>query len=115
MVEMLDASDPEVRLVAFRALRRAGVNMIPHAAKLASDSDVHVRRDVALALRHYGAEETKDIFVTLAKQIDPADKNSVEAMGLGSENKEDAIWLHLKANLATEGAAQWSPVFAKLT
>lgn len=115
VVKMLDASDPDVRLVAFRALRRAGANLIPHATKLADDANVHVRRDVALGLRHYGADETKDIFVTLAKQIDPSDKNSVEAIGLGAENKEDAIWLHLRNHLAPQGPATWSPAFAKVT
>ena len=115
VVEMLDSSDPEVRLVAFRALRRSGANVVPYAAELADDPDVHVRRDVALGLRHYDAEETKDIFVSLAKKIDPTDKNSVEAIGLGAENKEDAIWLHLKEHLAIEGVSEWSPAFAKLT
>ena len=115
VVKMLNSSNPEVRLVALRALRRSGVNILPYAKKLANDSDVHVRRDVALALRHYSAEETKDIFVTLAKQIDPADKNSIEAIGLGAENKEDAIWVYLKEQIATADSAKWSAAFVKLT
>ena len=96
-------------------MRRSGASVVPYAAELADDPDVHVRRDVALGLRHYDAEETKDIFVSLAKKIDPTDKNSVEAIGLGAENKEDAIWLHLKEHLAIEGVSEWSPAFAKLT
>lgn len=114
-VSLLDDESAETRMVALRALRRAGENVIPFAKKLASDPDAAVRRDVALALRHYSAEETAAIFVTLAKAYDGVDKNGVEAIGLGAGNKEDAVWLALRAAMVTGGPESWSDSFAKVT
>lgn len=114
-VSLLDSDDANTRIVAYRALRRAGQNMLPYAKKLAGDADAAIRRDVAISLRPYSAEETAEIFVTLAKACDVNDKNSVEAIGLGAAKKEDAIWKSLKAALATGGPEIWSDSFAKIT
>ncbi len=113
VVSLLGSDDAEVKVVAYRALRRTDENMLPHARKLASDKDAHVRRDVALSLRHYPADKTADVFLTLVQYCDPTDKNSIEAIGLGAENKETAIWKALKAALVK--GDKWSPVFAKIT
>ncbi|MCH2208520.1 MAG: ThuA domain-containing protein [Lentisphaerales bacterium] len=115
-IDLLDSKDAHVRLVAYRALRRADINVLPFAAKLANDSNAAVRRDVALSLRHFSAEETGDIFVNLVKNMGSSyDKNYVEAIGLGSENKETAIWNSLKAGLDQQNPQQWSEAFARIT
>ncbi|NNC89952.1 MAG: c-type cytochrome [Akkermansiaceae bacterium] len=109
--------DPDAgkRLLAFRALRRAGRNILPHARSLAKDPSPQVRRDVALALRDHPAARTKAIFVELARRCDPADKNAVEAIGLGAANQESEIWLALKEALAPGAPTKWPPQFARLT
>ncbi|GAA5495713.1 hypothetical protein Rhal01_01892 [Rubritalea halochordaticola] len=112
---LLNSDNPETRMVAYRALRRAGVNILPYAEKLASDPDAAVRRDVALSLRPYTADETASIFVALAKACDTQDKNSVEAIGLGAVKKEDAVWKAIKAAMVSGGSETWSDSFAKLT
>ena len=112
---LLKDNDANRRLVALRALRRADRNILPYAKLLMHDKDAAVRRDVALSLRHYSAEETKSIFASLAKYADPNDKNSIEAIGLGAAGKEQAIWTALKEGHASKNPEEWSDAFAKLT
>ena len=113
VVSLLDSKEARTRLVAYRALRRTGQNMLAHAKKLVNDPDMHVRRDVALSLRHYRANDTAELFVELAKYGKNADKNYLEAIGLGAENKESEIWRALEKAMVSDG--KWSPWFAKLT
>jgi putative membrane-bound dehydrogenase-like protein len=112
---LLKSTNPDERVVAYRALRRTGANMLAYAKSLAGDASAAVRRDVALSLRNYSADETLPIFVTLAKAYDGKDKNYLESIGLGAENKEEAIWTGLKKGLAVGSAASWSDSFARLT
>lgn len=112
---LLSSGNAETRMVAYRAMRRAGVNILPYAEKLASDPDAAVRRDVALSLRPYSAKETAGIFVALAKAYDGKDKNGVEAIGLGAAKKEDEIWKALNKALVTGGPESWSDSFTKIT
>jgi len=108
-------SQPQARLTAYRALRRAGHNILPYATQMANDPDPGVRRDIALSLRDLPASKTAPIFATLAPQIDITDKNAVEALGLGAANQESEIWLALKNSMKPDAPHQWSDQFAKLT
>jgi putative membrane-bound dehydrogenase-like protein len=112
---LLTAGDRDLRLTAFRALRRGGHDVIPIATQLVNDPDPGVRRDVALSLRDLPAGRTKDLFVALARQCDPTDKNAVEAIGLGAANQENEIWAAIREAMAPGDPASWSPAFAKLT
>ena len=94
---LLNSKDPQIRIAAYRAFRRAGQDILPFAGKLANDPDAGVRRDVALSMRDLPADKTKDIFIALAKKVELDDKNAIEAFGLGAANKENEIWLALKA------------------
>lgn len=112
---LLDHTNEEVRLVAYRSLKRSGKNILPYATKLAGDDSSAVRRDVALSLRHYTAAETKDIFLKVTLLYDGHDKNYLESIGLGAENKENDIWQHLKLNMASDDNESWSDKFTKVT
>ena len=79
------------------------------AAELAKDADVAVRRDVATSLHAAPAEKAVPILVELARRLDVFDKNSVAAFGIGSANKQDAVWSAVKSELAKEGPEAWSP------
>jgi len=114
-VNLLDHAAPLARLTAYRALRRADQDILPHAEKMANDPDPGVRRDVALSLRDLPAAKTKHIFAKLAPQVDHTDKNAVEAIGLGSANQESEIWLAIKAAMKPGAPHEWSDQFAKLT
>lgn len=114
-VEMLEDQRAEQRVVAYRALRRAGHDMVAHARRLATDPSPQVRREVALSLRDVPAARTTDIFVELARRCDTTDKNSVEAIGLGAAKQESVIWTAIKKGLQPGEPAEWPESFARLT
>src|SRR5204862_558376 len=60
-------TDPALRITAYRAMRRAGLDILPVAARLARDADAGVRREVALSLRDLPAARTLDILADIAK------------------------------------------------
>ncbi|MFN0126185.1 MAG: PVC-type heme-binding CxxCH protein [Verrucomicrobiales bacterium] len=114
-VALLGSEKSEQRIVAYRALRRAGHDMIPHARRMAEDTSPQVRREIALSLRDIPAEQTADIFVKLARHCDTADKNSLEAIGLGAAKQESQIWTAIKEGLKPGEPAQWPDNFVRLT
>ena len=114
-VAMLQDGRSQHRMAAYRALRRARHDMIPHARRMAVDPSPQVRREVALSLRDIPAERSADIFVELARRCDTTDKNSVEAIGLGAAKQESQIWAAIKEGLKPGEPAQWPDSFARLT
>jgi putative membrane-bound dehydrogenase-like protein len=113
--KLLSNKDPQVRIAAYRAFRRADHDILKYARKMAADFDHGVRRDVALSMRDLPAEKTAPIFSILATQVDETDKNAIEAIGLGAANKESEIWLAIKASMKPGAPHEWSEQFAKLT
>ena len=106
---LLKDANPSLRRLAFQSLRRAGHDTLGIAAELAKDSDVAVRRDVATSLHAASAEKAVPILIELARRLDVSDKNSIAAFGIGSANKQDAVWSAVKPELAKDGAEAWSP------
>ncbi len=88
----LDSKSEDQRLVAYRALRRAGVEVLPMATKMVTDSSAAVRREVALTLREVPAAQSLPLLVKLAAQFDGKDRANLEALGLGSEGKEAELY-----------------------
>ncbi len=114
-IDLLDHPGSQQRVVAYRALRRAGHDMVAHARRLCTDPSPHVRREVALSLRDVPAERTTDIFVELARRCDTTDKNALEAIGLGAANQESVIWRAIREGLEPGEPAEWPDSFARLT
>ncbi len=102
----LESKDATQRLVAYRALRRADHDVPAMAARMASDSDAAVRREVALTMRDMPAEKSVPILVKIARQFDGKDRTYLEALGLGSEGKEAQVYAALKPT--------WDDAFAKI-
>ena len=111
----LSHEQSQQRVLAYRALRRAGHDMVPHAHRLASDPSPQVRREVALSLRGLPARTTARIFTDLARHCDTTDKNSLEAIGLGAANQESEIWTAIRATLKPGSPEKWSDDFTRLT
>jgi putative membrane-bound dehydrogenase-like protein len=112
--EQLRATDPMLRLAAFRALRRANHRVLEHAKTLATDSSPAVRREVALALRDVPLAESRDILLTLAKGYDGSDRWYLEAWGTGCSGKEAEIYAALAAHAPDKDAAKWPASYANL-
>ena len=113
--ELTGSQEVSQRLVAFRALDRAGSDVLEIAAKLAGDSSAAVRRDVALAMRGVPAAKSAPILLEVAKGWDGEDKNYLEAIGLGATHQENEVWQVLRDALSPGSPLEWNDTFAKLT
>jgi len=106
-------TDPAMRIAAYRAMRRAGLDVLPVAAKLAKDKDPGVRREVALSLRDVPAEKSLDLLVELARGYDGQDRTYLEALGTGATKKEGPLYDRLRAG-AGANAEAWPAPFARI-
>jgi putative membrane-bound dehydrogenase-like protein len=108
-------ADPVMKIAAYRAMRRAGQDVLPVAAKLAHDADPGVRREIALSLRDVPAEKALPILVELAKGVDPADRSALEAWGTGATGKEAALYDRLHQGLGANGdPLKWPASFTQI-
>jgi putative heme-binding domain-containing protein len=112
--EMLKDRDAQTRLLALRALRRAGEDPMKHAVALASDESPAVRREVALSMRDVPLEQSRDILLTIAQRYDGNDRWYLEALGIGCEGKEEAMYAALMAKLGDKDPLKWSDTFANI-
>jgi hypothetical protein len=105
-------ADPALRITAFRAMRRAGLDVIPVASRLARDTDPGVRREVAVSMRDQPAEKALDILVDIARGFDGQDRSYLEALGIGATGKEPALYERLHRDLgATDDPIAWPATF----
>ena len=108
-------TDPAMRIAAYRAMRRAGLDVLPVAAKLAKDTDPGVRREVALSLRDQPAEKSLDLLVELARGYDGQDRTYLEALGTGATKKEAALYDRLRKEPgAKSDPLAWDATFTRL-
>jgi putative membrane-bound dehydrogenase-like protein len=92
-------ADPAMRIAAFRAMRRAGLDILPIAARLARDPVPGVRREVAVAMRDQPAAAALDILADIAGGFDGVDRVYLEALGTGATGKEPALYDRLRGDL----------------
>jgi putative membrane-bound dehydrogenase-like protein len=106
-------SDPAMRIAAYRAMRRAGLDVAPAAARLARDADPGVRREVALSMRDVPAESSLPLLADIARGFDGADRSYLEALGIGATGKEPALYDRLRRELnVPSDPVAWSNSFA---
>ena len=107
-------ADPALRTAAFRAMRRAGLDILPLAARLARDKDAGVRREVAVSLRDVPAAAALPILVDIARGYDGTDRMYLEAFGTGATGKEAALYERLRQDFGLKDPLAWSPAFARI-
>jgi putative membrane-bound dehydrogenase-like protein len=109
-------SDPAMKIAAFRAMRRANLDILPVSATLALDSDAGVRREVALSMRDLPADKTLDILVDIARGFDGKDRSYLEALGTGASGKEAALYDKVRQALAIkDDPLAWPETFTWIT
>ena len=113
VAKLLDSPEPRTRLVACRAIRAAGGDVVKLAEKMASDASPMVRREIALSLRDVPVEQSLKHLVTIAKQFDGKDRAYLDAFGLGCTRKEAAVYDALRKEFPAPPDA-WSDAFAWL-
>ena len=106
-------TDPPMKIAAYRAMRRGGMDILPVAAKLARDADAGVRREVALSLRDRPAVRSLAILVDVARGFDGQDRSYLEALGTGATGKEVALYDRLRRDLRVPAdPVAWPKTFA---
>lgn len=85
-------SNPDIRIVALRATRRIGADVIPIAEQLAHDPSPAVRREVALSLRHNMSPRAASLWADLAGQYDGRDRWYLEALGIAADRQWDRFF-----------------------
>ena len=113
VTKLLDSPEPRTRLVACRALRASGGDVLKLAGKMAADPAPMVRREIALSLRDVSTEASLPHLVTIAKQFDGKDRAYLEAFGLGCTGKEAAVYDALRKEI-TAAPEAWTDAFAWL-
>lgn len=107
---LLQSSDDQTRIVAYRALRRVKYKFYELSKKLAEDKSPAVRREVALAMRNESFEKSKEILVRIAEQFDGKDRWYLEALGTGCAKKEEKMYALLRNKIGSP-ALQWDDRF----
>lgn len=111
--DLLASKEDNVRLVALRALRRAGKDPVALSKQMAGDPSAAVRKEAALALRDQSAANSVDILKQIAKGYDGKDATYLEAFGLGSKGKENEVYAALRSE-HPQDPTQWSAAFARI-
>jgi hypothetical protein len=105
-------TDPALRIAAYRAMRRANLDVLPVAAALARDKDAGVRREVAVSMRDQSADKSLNILVDVARGFDGQDRSYLEALGTGATGKEPALYDRLRKELGVkDDPLSWSGTF----
>ncbi|HEX9366246.1 MAG TPA: PVC-type heme-binding CxxCH protein, partial [Vicinamibacterales bacterium] len=106
-------TDSAMRIAAYRAMRRAGLDVVPIAARLARDADPGVRREVALSMRDQPADASLGVLVDVARGFDGEDRSYLEALGTGATGKEAALYDRLRRELGVPSdPVAWPATFA---
>ncbi len=106
---LLKDKDEETRIVAYRALRRSGYDIVTLANRMVNDASPAVRREVALSLRDQPLAQKQELLVRLAEQFDGKDRTYLEAFGTAADNQAPAIYAAVAQKLgAGMAATDWS-------
>ncbi|WDE96408.1 ThuA domain-containing protein [Lentisphaera profundi] len=109
---LLKSNNPQVRLVAYKALRRADQEILAYAQALSSDPSALVRRELATSLRNHSFKQKSAILETLYDLWDGKDRAYMEAMGLALTYSESDFWNLINKNDAPES---WTEKFTYMT
>lgn len=109
-----DQATPELKIAAYRAMRRAGLDVSGSADALAQDPDPAVRREVALSMRDASLDLSREILVSIARAYEGGDRSYLEAFGTGATGKEAEIYVAVKAAMGHDDPRLWSKPFAEI-
>lgn len=105
---LLNDTDPQIRVTAFRALRQANPeHIMDYAKQLAQDKSPAVRREVSIAMRDVPLEKSKSVILTLIEGYDGQDPWYLYALGIALEGKEEAFYPTLLRHFDAEEPENW--------
>ena len=115
VLEERESTDLEFRVLAVRLLQRYHPDFPSAVEALARDENPQVRREVALGLRgvagdNVSGEKARELLVELASRYDGQDRWYLEALAIGAQGQEDAIY----DDLLEAFSNSWSDRFGRL-
>ncbi len=113
VVPVLDSKDENMRVVAYRALRRVKYDFLNLANRMAQDPSAAVRREVALSLRDVPLAESRGALLEIAKRFDGKDRAYLEAFGIGCYGKEEAMYGPVSDAIGGP-ALKWNDAFTRI-
>lgn len=111
--KIIEGEDINLKITAFRALRQVKQDILPVAERLSTDSNVAVRREVAIALRDLPLASIRTIVDKLVKAYDGTDRFETEALGQALDGKENAYFGIIRPSLPNDPIT-WSDATATL-
>lgn len=85
--QALASSNENLRIVGIRMARQHGMDVLDIIDQLSQDPSSHVRRELAIALRHNTAPRAAELWVELALQHDGRDRWYLEALGIAADKQ----------------------------
>jgi putative membrane-bound dehydrogenase-like protein len=79
--------DPEVRTIGIRLARQLKLPTSTWMPSLLKDSQPSIRRELAIALHEDSSDEMPGYWADLAEELDPSDRWSLEALGIGASQR----------------------------
>jgi putative heme-binding domain-containing protein len=108
--EAMQDPDPQFRILGLRVRRLGGGGFAADTRALWNDPDPGVRRELAVMLREAPVDQAAEALLALAEQYDGKDRWYLEALGIGMEGKESALYSRLREAFPGD----WNPVLGKL-
>ncbi len=93
----LQHKNPNIRITAIRIARQHEHDMLEIVDQMKQDPSSHVRRELAIALRHNQSPRAAELWVDLAVQHDGIDRWYIEALGIAADKQWDSFfqaWLN---------------------
>jgi putative membrane-bound dehydrogenase-like protein len=87
----LKDANPDIRITAIRAARRAKMNMIDIAGQMAGDSSPQVLRELCVAMQFEPTDRALPVLLKLADRYDGKDRWYLEAFGIGCNGREKEV------------------------
>lgn len=112
-IETLRKSNMQERLVAYRALRSTGRDMLAHARAIVTSSDSRILREISASIRDKSFEETKEILYEIYKKITVDDDALIFSFGVAAEKKRDEVWNYLNS-MVTEKNQKFNVITREL-
>jgi putative membrane-bound dehydrogenase-like protein len=113
---MLKSKVDDLRLTAYRALRRANQDPIGLAERMVRDPSAAIRRETCLTMRDVPFKKSVGVIAQAAMRFDGKDRTYLEALGLGCEGKEMEMYRTISRLPGCGGPSEtWTDAFSWIT
>ncbi len=90
--QALEDTDPDLRIVGIRMARQHDQDLADLVQRMINDQSAHVRRELAIALRHLTDPRAAALWAQLAMQHDGQDRWTIEALGIAADGQWDSFF-----------------------